>query len=43
MDPRDDGKPFARTDDRGKVVVLTFSGNWCGPAITRSGGTSADS
>ncbi|MGC8643134.1 MAG: TlpA family protein disulfide reductase [Isosphaeraceae bacterium] len=22
---------FRLSDDRGKVVVLTFSGNWCGP------------
>lgn len=26
-----DGKPFRLSDDRGRVVVLTFSGNWCGP------------
>jgi thiol-disulfide isomerase/thioredoxin len=26
-----DGKPFRLSDYRGKVVVLTFSGNWCGP------------
>ena len=28
-----DGKPFALSDYRGKVVVLTFSGNWCGPCV----------
>ncbi len=26
-----DGKHFRLSDYRGKVVVLTFSGNWCGP------------
>lgn len=26
-----DGKTFNLSDYRGKVVVLTFSGNWCGP------------
>jgi thiol-disulfide isomerase/thioredoxin len=26
-----DGKPFKLSDHRGKVVLLTFSGNWCGP------------
>ncbi len=26
-----DGNPFRLSDYRGKVVVLTFSGNWCGP------------
>jgi len=26
-----DGKPFRLSDYRGKVVVLTFSANWCGP------------
>ncbi|HWE35031.1 MAG TPA: sigma-70 family RNA polymerase sigma factor [Isosphaeraceae bacterium] len=26
-----DGRPFRLGDYRGKVVVLTFSGNWCGP------------
>jgi peroxiredoxin len=26
-----DGEAFKLTDYRGKVVVLTFSGNWCGP------------
>ncbi len=26
-----DGKPFRLSDYRGNVVVLTFSGNWCGP------------
>ncbi len=25
-----DGKPFRLSDYRGKVVVLTFSGDWCG-------------
>jgi thiol-disulfide isomerase/thioredoxin len=27
------GKPLALSDYRGKVVVLTFSGNWCGPCV----------
>jgi len=26
-----DGKSFKLSDYRGKVIVLTFSGNWCGP------------
>ena len=26
-----DGRSFRLSDYRGKVVVLTFSGNWCGP------------
>ena len=26
-----DGKRFRLSDYRGKVVVLTFSGDWCGP------------
>jgi thiol-disulfide isomerase/thioredoxin len=26
-----DGRPFRLSEYRGKVVVLTFSGNWCGP------------
>jgi peroxiredoxin len=26
-----DGKAFKLSDYRGKIVVLTFSGNWCGP------------
>jgi len=26
-----DGQPFKLSDYRGKVVVLTFCGNWCGP------------
>jgi peroxiredoxin len=28
-----DGKPFKLSETRGKVVVLTFSGNWCGPCV----------
>ena len=28
-----DGTPFALREYRGKVVVLTFSGNWCGPCV----------
>jgi thiol-disulfide isomerase/thioredoxin len=32
IDGRDaDGVAFKLSDYRGKVVVLTFSGNWCGP------------
>jgi len=27
------GKLFALEEYRGKVVVLTFSGNWCGPCV----------
>ena len=26
-----DGDAFKLSDYRGKVVVMTFSGNWCGP------------
>jgi thiol-disulfide isomerase/thioredoxin len=26
-----DGKPFKLSEYRGRVVLLTFSGNWCGP------------
>jgi thiol-disulfide isomerase/thioredoxin len=28
-----DGKSFSLSDYRGKVVLLTFSGNWCGPCV----------
>jgi peroxiredoxin len=28
-----EGKPFALSDYRGKVVVLTFCGNWCGVCV----------
>lgn len=28
-----DGRMFKLSDYRGKVVVLTFSGNWCGPCV----------
>ncbi len=28
-----EGKLFALAEYRGKVVVLTFSGNWCGPCV----------
>ena len=28
-----DGVPFKLSDYRGRVVVLTFSGNWCGPCV----------
>lgn len=28
-----EGKPLKLGDHRGKVIVLTFSGNWCGPCV----------
>ena len=28
-----EGRTFRLSDFRGKVVVLTFSGNWCGPCL----------
>lgn len=28
-----EGKAFKLSETRGKVVVLTFSGNWCGPCV----------
>ena len=28
-----DGERFRLSDYRGRVVVLTFSGNWCGPCV----------
>jgi peroxiredoxin len=28
-----EGKPFRLSETRGMVVVLTFSGNWCGPCV----------
>lgn len=28
-----EGRPFKLSETRGKVVVLTFSGNWCGPCV----------
>ncbi len=28
-----EGRRFKLSDYRGKVVVLTFSGNWCGPCV----------
>jgi thiol-disulfide isomerase/thioredoxin len=28
-----EGKPLALSNYRGNVVVVTFSGNWCGPCV----------
>jgi peroxiredoxin len=28
-----EGRPFKLSETRGKVVVLAFSGNWCGPCV----------
>lgn len=34
IDGRDhEGRPFRLSETRGKVVVLTFCGNWCGPCV----------
>ncbi len=34
IDGRDhEGQPFRLSETRGKVVVLTFCGNWCGPCV----------
>jgi len=30
----DRGKPMSLADFRGKAVLLTFSGNWCGPCVS---------
>lgn len=30
-----ENKPFKLSDYRGKIVYLTFSGNWCGPCVAK--------